>query len=817
MANDNPAKKISLDLTRLRERYEIEGITTHIKDNSKVSVLVNHRNLKELDISRHNTYNLYGYIDEISDNSNKESKVNYSSDIARTIKLKNKPKNRYSNYKYAYHYPLVKANYTKFSRYNSNGFQNLFYLRDFYSLLSFFDSTTHSSYYYTYLPLDNSNYYDFYSISSNTNKDIVDPISYHGRDIYMDANMLYLKIESNSDFYRQETFAPYKYMIIELSKKYSGNIKLEYLFSLCRKHAYLLNDSGNKLDASLPRLLANCKATKFGDPDDARTLLNASDVYDITSFCHLSNIEDLSMHTINMTNDKYGTINLNNAFAYSKIRKLPKGLLESIKNAGGYQTLYAESMFENAKDIEMDLSTIEIPTKGDSPSDYILTKMYSGSNCRHVNRMIKSTNESDIISAEKMYAETNIVETTPLPSDIFKNYKKTYGMFDKTIFENLDTFKYICMALAASGRNNKAITEAAIKADNRPNYKLECPIVSFRLGSQRLEDTIESLSISGDRGYRSLEIHADRVVSLDIGLKLVKLKEFMDTKRNDSTFTQHPNEISPEYDFTISREVSSYDATFSFFLTLNPPRYAARYRDKYCPIFRSIRFLMCGENYYELYENIFKQIFSTPPDRTDSRHFYEYDRASALFCASNTKPDMMTLTELSDDKYMNILKSNLLEYCNACATISINGLHTKWTAYRPHINKFTKEKGYKARLIGQDVDKFFNCISVFTDAVHLKKCIMAQKVMTPTLSAENKIEFIFKARDSYELVRFLKLMDEHLAINNEPDKLVGRFLLLYDGRVFDSSNGIPKVLYTIGTEHAESAKADLAAVNNYWD
>lgn len=818
-ANTGGSRKHSvvLDFTRIDDLNNTKRIFLNIRDEDNVSVLVNNNSISGYIFDSQKAYNLYGYA-PIDFKGN--TFINYAIDLARMDKtyLDKKNKNRYLNYKYANHYPVPMSNWNKFSRFKLD---YLAYSRiasicthDFYSLLSIFDSINQYKY-HNFLLLDNSNYKDFNNNNSNSNEYVDKPIEYHGRNIYIDKKFIYLKVNDAADIIATNVVAS-KYMVVELDGFANNSVRLQGIFSLCNTHAYIVNNPTNKLNINPEYLLAWCNATKFGDISDERTILNLTNIKNISGLCNFSNVEDLSMHTIKMDRSaEY--ISMTFAFNESKIKKLPAGLVESLDR--GFKNLSAIDAFKNAKNIEIDISKINIPTLGSEPSNYNLKSMYEGSNCRHINRSIISKNDNDIINTEYMYKDTTLIEDTPLPEGMFKNYKNIHGIFTNTIFENIDTFKYIYIE-SAKVTPFTTIIDSAIKADNRPSYKIECPIISFRLSAKKIEDTIENLSIIGDKKtLTGLTIHADRCVSLDVGIRLSKLKELMERRKSDTSVHHLREEILPEYDFVIEHieRRSSTVSERSFFMTLVPPRYATRYIDKYCPIFRSIRFLMCGENYYSLYENIFKQIFSKPVAAVYKPDGHRYDRTSVLFCLSNTRPNMMTLSELSDDKYMSVLKEDLVEYCNACATISINGLHTKWTAYRPHINKFTKENRYISNIIGRDVDGFFDYISVFTDAVHLKKCIMAQMVMTPTLSAENKIEFIFKARDNYELVRFLKLMDEYLALNNESDKPVGRFLLIYNGSVYDSSYDIPRVLYNIGTEHAESAKADLATVDNYWE
>lgn len=779
MANDTHTKKISLDLTRLKTNDEITSITRHIKDNSKVSVLLDHYQAGNLDITGHNAYNLYGYINRIIDNSNTESKVNYSGDICRTIGLKNNPKNRYSNYKYAYHYYLLNSNYTKFSRYNDKAtYRSYFNLVDFYSLLSFFDKTIHP-YYNIFLDLVNSEYYDFYSINTNTYKDIVDPISYHGRDVYMDANMLYLKIESKLEFDRHNYFSPYKYMIIELSGKTSNKIKIGNMFSLCKKHAYLLNDTDNRLIIDPIKLLSSCKATKFGDPDDNRTLLYLTDVYSILAFCSNSNIEDLSMHTIRMTENKNSRISLAYAFMNSKIRKLPKGLIESI-GTGGYSSIDAEKMFYDAKNVEMDISTIEMPTKGDSPSEYNLRSMYENSNCRHINRSIISKNDKDRIEAVCMYKSCNLIEDRPLPDGMFKKYTQIYNIFDEVTFETADSFKYIYGEFTKSayfansnGPENTRFENIIIKNNINGNKVIigsgsdypKTKLSSFT--DYGNSNTINSeplrLSIMGklysDYNRRIVVVGAS-CKELSFGSRLSDLR-----KAADKGFDSSPQNYIFDKEFAdLFKNNYNYSTRF-FYTSIIPADHQ---------VFRRLSMLMIGDDYYNRYDYLIKKALQFKFNEGGSYIPPTYNITSILHSVTGKNIDILSLDEIKDPNFINPIITK--QFYSACAIINTNGKNLKWTIARTHRN---------------GISKYHDLLSVFTNAVYLYRAIKAQMYFTDRF-VDEKIEFVFKANDEISLFRFLAVMSLYMD-PNDPQKAVGRYLLIYNGAVYDSKTDMARI------------------------
>ena len=821
MANDNSAKKISLDLTRLEKKYEIEGITKHIKDTSKVSVILDYNNIDSLDITNHNAYNLYGYSNNIKDNSATESKVNYSGDIARTIILKNKSKNRYFDYKYAYHYPLGKANYTKFSRYyNRRDYTDLFFLNDFYSFLSFFDKTIHP-YYYIFSFLDNSEYSDFYSIRSNADKDVINPISYHGRDIYMDANILYLKIESKVNFYREykSPIRPYKYMIIELSGKYNDNIKLDSLFSLCKKHAYILNDTNNKLAIiDLTNLLAGCKATKFGDPNDSRTLLDISDVYVMTGFCSDSNIEDLSMHTIRLIDSKDKTLYLTSSFANSKIRKLPKGLVESFRT-GGYSTIYASYMFINSKDIEMDISKINIPTLGSSPSTYNLNHMYDQSNCRHINRSIISRNDRDEIQADGMYMGTTLIEDTPLPDGMFKNYRNFDKIFDGVTFETANTFKYIYGEFAkteikyeSSGSKKTPQINNINIINNIKDYKIiigsgedyeKTNLIPFTIYPDNITGSeMIRLSILGNKREDIESSNSKKLYAVGRPCKELSFGFRMDDLKRAANIG-YKQYTSDKY--FITNDDFKYHFIRNDIESLKPDFFSVIAKPIDVQVFRRLSILLYGDDYYNRFNYIFDGAFRDRSSSQSGRD--EYKITSVLYSNTLKSTNMISLDEIISKNLLSPIIQRRFD--NACAIINTNGKNLKWTLSEYHYNTHNRMEDIFGARTSYGVPHFYNYISVFTNAVYLYRAINAQMYFTKDFSAE-KIEFIFRANDQLNLVRFLALMSLYMD-PNDPKKPVGRFILIHNGNIYDSKTNMGRInaLATFNQSHIDEIKTNV--------
>lgn len=777
-------ERMVLDFTRINSLYDIKRVCLNIHNEDNISVLINSSNFNSVSFDSQNEYNLYGY-GRIDFKGN--TFINYSTDLARSTETyRNKgDKNRYSNYKYAYHYPSPQSNWSKFSRFKSNNTTARFLIttNDYYSFLSLFDTTVYPYMYSNYLELTNSN-------GPEDNKSV----EYHGRNIYKDRNFIYLKVDDNMYLNNGNYVTDVcKYMVFELEptrKKYN----LDGIFSLCNTHAYIVNASADKLNITdLTGLLKNCKATKFGDITDSRTILNLTNVDKASFLCYNSNVEDMSMHTIRL-NKSANEIDLRNAFGYSKIKKLPAGLIESM--SGGFKYLDASGIFYNSKNFETDISKINLPTLGSTPSVYYLYQMYMQSNCRHINKTIISTNDHDIINADSMYKDTTLIEDSPLPNGMFKNYKNTSSMFENVVFKTADTFKYIYSEFAKSGAEyNYTSFASAFRnitiVNNIQNYKaiigagddyVKTSLTSFWAFHDKLsESEMIRLSVIGRRRlYKDEPIPVEaaylRAKELSFGSRVDDIKRAADAG-NIGEFAAYF--IKPNIDFENGLSGGESDF-FNIIIKLE--------RQQELQMFRRLSMLLAGDDYYRVYNYLFYSAFK---DRGETLNFSEsYKITSILYSNTNKTVDMLSLDEIISGGMLHTILQR--KFDNACAIINTNGKNLKWTLSRYHYN----------------THKYYNYISVFTNAVYLYRAINAQMYFTKDFQNE-KIEFIFRALDEQNLIRFLALMSLYMD-PNDPKKPVGRFILLYNGNIYDSKTDMARInaLASFNQSHIDEIKTN---------
>lgn len=778
---------VVLDLTRIDNLNDAKRIFLSIRNEDNVSVLVDSDPVSDYNFDSQNAYNLYGYT-PIDFGGN--TFINYSIDLARMNRtyLNKGDKNRYSNYKYAYHYPIPKSNWNKFSRFKLNYPEYTILPRintnDFYSFLSIFDSTNQYMY-GIFMELNNSNYKDFIDSNPNSNEYIGDkPIQYHGRNIYMDKKFIYLKINDAMDLYKLSNVVACKYMVIELDGSNKRPVTLDGAFSLCNTHAYIINTSTNKLDLKLTGLLRNCKATKFGDISDARTILNLTNVNDIMQMCLESNVEDMSMHTITMENGSNNNIYTQHAFSSSKIKKLPTGFVESLSR--GFKNLRAGGMFSNSRNFEIDISKINIPTLGSSPSSYDLDYMYRYSSCRHINRSIISRNNDDEISANEMYKTTTLIEDTPLPNDMFKNYKNARNMFEDTTFETADTLKYIYSEFAKGADFGETVSKSDIPFGNitvkndienaqitipptKEDYtKTKLVPIVF---SEQLSNKMINLSIAGRRTHKNRNMALTAIGpacrELSFGSSLEDLKRA--SVREVGEFL--PYYIDAGMDFKNFK--GSYyvgDSTVTEFFFVNP-------RPMDITVFRKLALLMHGNDYFNMYNYLFEGAFMDRGNILGLRD--DHTLTSILFSGTRENVDMLSLDEIKKPGFLTPIMTR--KFDNACAIVNTNGKNLKWTLSRWHYSKLTADNGFRT---SYGVHKFYNFISVFTDAVYLLRAIKTQAYFTKIFN-NGKIEFVFRARNYTELKKFLAVMSVYLG-PDDYDKPVGRYLLIYDNNLYDS-------------------------------
>lgn len=793
-AGGNRRHPVVLDFTRIDNLNDTKRIFLNIRDDYAISVLVNDGSIRDYIFDSQNTYNLYGYM-SIDFKGNND--INYAIDLARMDKtyLDKKTENRYSNYKYANHYPVPMSNWNKFSRFKLDYLE---YSRiasikthDFYSLLSIFDSINQYRY-HNFLSLDNSNYKDFNTNNPDSIEYVDKPVEYHGRNIYIDKNFIYLKVNGAADVFASNVVAS-KYMAVELDGSTKSPVKLKGIFALCNTHAYIVNSPTNKLDLMPEYLLSCCNATKFGDISDERTILNLTNVKDISGLCNFSKVEDLSMHTIKMDRSaEYITMAF--AFQESKIKKLPAGFVESL--SGGFKNLSAIDAFKNAKNIELDISKINIPTLGSAPSNYNLTGMYKGSNCRHINRSIVAKNDKDRINSERMYEDTTLIEDSPLPDGMFKRYTPLYHIFDGVTFETADSFKYIYSEFTKSADFTNASLDGNTKFSNiiiKNNINGHKVIIGS--GSDYSKTRLASFTDYGDDSttnseplrlsimgklyadyYRRITVVGVSCKELSFGSRLSDLKEAAKAGFNDgngklvhyyiySKFKEFADVIKNEYNYS----------TNFFYSKITPADHQ---------VFRRLSMLIGYDDYYKICDYLFKGVFQY---RYENNSFVQptYNITSILHSVTTKDVDMLSLDEIKDTNFITPIITK--QYYSACAIINTNGKNLKWTLARKHKDEYSTAK---TELLF-NIPRYYAFLSVFTSAIYLYRAIKAQMYFTSSFMNE-KIEFVFKANDEISLFRFLAVMSLYMD-PNDPQKAVGRYLLIYNGTVYDSKTDMNRI------------------------
>lgn len=816
-------RRMVVDLTRLKQP-KLEDIKSRLEtsNSDRASILItSDYTFSTINFNSKKRYYLYGYC-PVDFNGN--TTINYSRDLARSNNsyIDKTIDNRYSNYRYAYHYPVMSSNWNKFSRFKVDYFKYKatmmhIHTHDFYSFLSIFDSINQYNF-SNFIYLDNSNYKDFQTKNSNSSEYIDDKyMNYHGRNIYIDRDFIYLRAKDAMNIITQPYItAACKYMTIELDGKNKKPIKLEKIFSICTTHAYIYTTDDNKLKLNPVKLLEDCKATKFGDITDHRTLLNLSKVSDIGSLCSDSNVEDMSMHRIEMDSTAY-YINMDSAFKNSKIKKLPAGFVESLRT--GFNMILASSLFRSAKNIEADISKINIPTLGSKPSTYTISNMYKDSNCRHINRSIISRNDRDDIRADYMYAGTTLIEDTPLPDGMFKNYKNFDGIFDGVTFENANTFKYIYGEFAKTeikfGSNNRKITPQINNINiinNVKDYKIiigsgedyeKTNLIPFTIYPDSITGSeMIRLSILGNKrediessNNKKLYAVGGPCRELSFGFRMSDLKHAASIGYKEYTSDK----------YFIVRDDFKYHFIRSNIDSLKPDFFSVIAKPIDVQVFRRLSILLYGDDYYSRYNYIFDGAFRDRSSSQSGRD--EYKITSILYSNTLKSTNMISLDEIISKNLLSPIIQRRFD--NACAIINTNGKNLKWTLSEYHYNTHNRMENIFGVRTSYGVPHFYNYISVFTNAVYLYRAINAQMYFTKDFSGE-KIEFIFRACDNLNLVRFLALMSLYMD-PNDPKKPVGRFILLHNGNIYDSKTDMSRIntLATFNQSHIDEIKTNV--------
>lgn len=784
-----PKRQMVIDLTRVTQS-KLENVKSHLETSNSdgMSLLITSNYASPtMNFNSKKKYYLYGYYPV--DFKGTET-INYSRDLARSNNsyIDNTIDNRYSNYRYAYHYPVNSSNWNKFSRfkvdyYDYKATMMAIHTHDFYSFLSIFDSINQYNF-SNFIYLDNSNYKDFQAKNPNSSEYVDDkPMNYHGRNIYIDKKFIYLKVNDAINLIKQGNVTACKYMVIELNGATKKPVKLEEVFSLCNTHAYIVNNSTNKLNITPEGLLANCKATKFGDISDERTILNLSDVDDASRLCNNSNIEDMSMHTIRL--NRSANVNIGLAFSNSKIKKLPAGFIDSL--SGGLKYLNAINLFSNSTNFETDISKINIPTLGSVRSYYAVDHMYKNSNCKHINRTIISTNKSDEISAILMYSGTSLIEDSPLPDGMFKNYKFVNEMFRNVLFKTVDTFKYIYSECAKNAKfsstyNNK-ISFMDIGIENsKENSNIDISgdglsLIPFIINDRKSPDSkYYNINITGFRSFENrhdaIKVVAPKCKELKYGCSYSDLKTI-------STKDQFNNKYGGLFLGYNDLQLSSFDdrSEVPAFFKVNIPSNTA------LDLFREIRFMLISDDYYHLYNKIFKGIFEQNLAPKNNRGM---NTTAVLFSNTNNTVEMISLDELKKDKYTGVLLSRYITD-SACAIVNTNGKNLKWTLSKYHYDLYNNKYEYNIF----DAYRYYAYISVFNNAGYLRRAILAQMYFTKSFENE-KIEFIFRAKDIESLKEFMALMSQYMSTTDN-SKPVGRYLLLYNNTTYDSKTDMDSI------------------------
>lgn len=785
------------DLTRLDD---LKGIRA--KHNKYTNILLNAFGISIVNFNSYKNYCIYGYaplnFNPISND------MNYSRDIVRTNTMLANSSDENEYYKYAYHYPIPNSHWNKFSRFNL----------DYLEYLRGFNTSSYLSSIYTHDICSFFSIFDSINQCHLENRIIpkkVDKINYHGRNIYKSNDLLYLKITNGFNIDMTiGTHNYYKYVIVELdNNKYKRMVHLNRVFNKCTKHAYIVSNNDNKLYIDPKELLSWFRGTKFGDPSDNRTLLNLPSVGSIHALCSNSNVEDMSMHTISFGGN-YPIFNMSYAFYSSKIKKLPKGLIESLSR--GFSNLSLKEAFSDAKNIEIDISKINIPTLGSSPSNYDARGMYKESNCRHINRSIISTNEEDTILAEDMYSNTTLIEDSPLPDGMFKNYKNLSGMFKNVTFENTNTFKYIYGEFAKSANFTNSAREISfnnitinnnISNANYDNIIIgegddyeKTKLVSFSSLSNKVhlrKNSSIRLSIIGKRNpgdSNPIKVLARNCTELSFGHRHDDIKRAAEAG-NVGEFAQY---FIKEWDF-LSNSPNGGGNSSEFF--------AAQTNTMGDIMFRRIAMLLPGDDYYRTHFYLFRGAaiigLGIEPTSTDG-----YGMTSILYSNTKTSIDMLSLDEVVGGLRGHTWTKDLY---NGCVVINTNGKNLKWTLSRYYYNTLASPT---ARYNISEI--YLDYLTVFSNAIYLYRAINAQMYFTKDFRNE-KIELIFHVYNDntlensiYALEKFLALMEVYHD-PNDPKKPVGRFIMIHDD-IYDSKTDMDKINALIAKEQDRRKRID---------
>lgn len=803
--------KYSLDFTRYGNSAIDSIYEANISGEYTTSIIVDTLGGKNIELTE-SKINMYGYYALPSgDNKN----VNLARDIMRTGSApkfieNDSPKDlnhRYYGYRYASHYPTSESYWTKFSRFHveysssGKGYKYLEYMKknrlnitDFYTFISLFDDIHTKVPYFINITFNNTRYHD-YQKNNPTSDKFTDgnPIKFHARNIYMTDEYLYININRPINIYvdlaNNRTVLACKYMAIKVGNTLDGLVSLNGLYSLCSTHAYLLFNGHDETQLSLAGLLKGCRATKFGDINDSRTILNMSNLTTIGDMCLNSNVEDLSMHTIEMS--PIEDLDMSSAFRNSKLKRLPNGFLKSLSRASGYKKVNAQRMFFNTN-ISDDISDFRLPIREGVPAKFLLDGMYERSGCRRINTGIVSRNNDDIISAGFMYRDCKLDAESELPEDVFKNYTNTYGMFKNTIFDSPTSFAHTYKAISKyhelgdasyNDRNDETpfmgigIKNSTENSDVTVSGE-KVNLLSFVVDDRKSKDSkYYNINITGFRSFKdkhnSIRVVAPKCKELRYGCSYSDLKTI-------STKDQFNNKYGGLFLGFDDLRLSSFDDSSgvpAFFKVNIVPNTAL-------DLFREIRLMLIGNDYYNLYNKIFEGIFA---QNIGAKNNGGKDTTAVLFSNTNTSIEMLSLDELKDAKYTGVLLSRYTTD-SACAIINTNGKNLKWTLskyhYKLYNNKFEYNTPYGAY-------RYYDYISVFTNAVYLRRAILAQMYFTKSFENE-KIEFIFRAKTIDSLKEFMALMSQYMSTTDN-SKPVGRYLLLYNNETYDSKTDMDSI------------------------
>ena len=193
--------------------------------------------------------------------------------------------------------------------------------------------------------------------------------------------------------------------------------------------------------------------------------------------------------------------------------------------------------------------------------------------------------------------------------------------------------------------------------------------------------------------------------------------------------------------------------------------------------------MLISDDYYRLYNKIFEGIFEQNLAPKNNRG---KNTTAVLFSNTNTSIEMLSLDELKQDKYTGILLSRYITD-SACAIVNTNGKNLRWTLSKYHYDLYNGKYEYNIF----DAYRYYAYISVFNNVVHLRRAILTQMYFTKSFENE-KIEFIFRAKDIESLKEFMALMSQYMSTADD-SKPVGRYLLLYNNATYDSKTDMDSI------------------------